>query len=38
MKIVVWRFVGVEVGVANFFLALSIGFVGKNTFQLKFLF
>jgi len=32
------RFVGVKVGLANFFLGQSIGFDKNNTFQLKFLF
>jgi len=28
-----WRFVGVKVGVANFFLGQSIGIDENNTFQ-----
>jgi len=32
------RFVGVKVGVGNFFVGLSIGIDEDNTFQLKFVF
>jgi len=33
-----WRFVGVKVGVASFFLGQSIGIDENNKFHLKFLF